>query len=476
MNILFVASECAPFVKTGGLADVIGALPKALGQLGHSVRILLPAYPALDTVKDGGVCVISRLDLFGGAVQLVASTAEGLDLLLLDAPHLYDRKGTIYLDEEGEDWTDNHLRFGALSQVATQVMLKGAGGWKPDLLHAHDWQAGLAPFYLEQMGADFPTVTTIHNIAFQGLFDADTRHALGIIDADFTMEKTEYWGKLSFLKAGLTSSDAITTVSPTYAQELMQPAFGMGLEGLLQHRQDDLSGILNGIDTDIWNPATDKHLVSTYTSRSFKRRGANRAALEERFGLAPQDNAPLFCVISRLTRQKGLDVLLDALPHLLYRGAQLALLGTGDRDLEEGFAAAAQKHAGQIGVEIGYDENLAHLLQGGADSIVIPSRFEPCGLTQLYGLRYGCLPLVANTGGLADTVVDATPQTLRAKTATGFVCDPGHGDSLRAALDRACDVFAQPNKWGQMRRTAMAQVVDWDNSARQYEALYRSLM
>lgn len=476
MNILFAASECAPFVKTGGLADVIGALPKALAALGLSVKVLMPAYPAFDAIKADGVPVLARLDLFGGPVQLIAAKAEGIDLLLLDAPHLYERGGTIYLDEDGTDWPDNHLRYGALAQVAAQVVLKGVGGWKPDVLHAHDWQAALAPFYLSQMGSPIPTITTIHNIAFQGLFDGDLRHKLGIIDAGFTIDKAEYWGRLGFLKAGLSSSHAITTVSPTYARELMDPEFGMGLEGLLQHRSHDLSGILNGIDTDVWNPATDKHLTSTYTSRSFKKRAGNRAALEERFGLTPQSEAPLFCVISRLTRQKGLDVLLDAIPHLIYHGAQLAVLGTGDKDLEAGFSEAARAYPGQIGVEIGYDENLAHLLQGGSDSIIIPSRFEPCGLTQLYGLRYGTLPLVANTGGLTDTVVDADTASLRNKTATGFVCQPGHGDSLRETLDRACDVFAKPKVWGQMRRTAMAQDVSWESAARQYHQLYERLV
>ncbi|MCP4315290.1 MAG: glycogen synthase GlgA [Hyphomicrobiales bacterium] len=473
MKVLYVASECAPFVKTGGLADVIGAVPKVLEQLGASIKVLLPAYPALAKVLKGGKTVAQLGDLHSGNARLVAVRKEGLDLLLLDAPHLFDRPGNIYLDDSGRDWADNHLRFGALSAIGAKVALEGAGRWKPDVVHAHDWQAGLIPAYLRQAGKGAPpSIVTIHNIAFQGLFDASVRHTLGIGDELFTYEGAEYYGKLGFLKAGLALCDKITTVSPTYARELLTPKFGMGLEGLLQARSDDLSGILNGIDPDIWNPATDPDLVTTYSSRSLKRRGKNRTEIESRFGLTPYPGAPLFCVVSRLTRQKGLDLLLEVLPDLVERGGRLALLGSGDSDLETGFKDAADRYAGSVGVIIGYDEALSHLLQGGSDAILVPSRFEPCGLTQLYGVRYGTLPVVARTGGLADTVVDADNAAIKSRRATGVVFDPVTADGLRQAIQRACDLFDKPETWRSMVRAAMRYPVGWDGSAPQYLELY----
>lgn len=476
MKVLFVASECAPFVKTGGLADVIGAVPKVLGKLGAKVKVLLPAYPALRKVLEGGKTV-ARLDgLHGGNARLVSVKKKGLDLLLLDAPHLYDRPGGIYLDGNGRDWADNHLRFGALSGIGAGVALNGVGDWKPDIVHAHDWQAGLVPAYLRQAGeAAPPCIMTIHNIAFQGLFDGSVRHALGIWDELFTHEGAEYYGKFGFLKAGLALCDKITTVSPTYARELLTPQFGLGLEGLLQARSGDLSGILNGIDTDVWNPATDPELVATYSTRSLKRRQKNRAEIESRFGLTHDPEAPLFCVVSRLTRQKGLDLLFEVLPDLVQRGARLALLGSGESDLEAGFQHAARHFAGSIGVIIGYDEVLAHLLQGGSDSILVPSRFEPCGLTQLYGLRYGTLPVVARTGGLADTVVDADDAALKARRATGVQFEPVNAEGLRQAIHRACDLFEKPQTWRTMVRAAMRYPVGWDQSAPQYLELYDKL-
>jgi len=476
LNVLFVASECAPFVKTGGLADVVGAVPKALKALGVNVKILMPAYKGLGELAGSGKSVWKSAGMFGGKAELLSMEADGLDLLLLDAPHLYDRPGSIYLDETGHDWHDNHLRFGALCHVGCEIGLHGVDNWKPDIVHAHDWQAGLIPVLLKQQSAPAPkTIITIHNIAFQGLFDAETRHTLGVSDEMFTFETAEYWGKVGFLKGGIALADKITTVSPTYARELMTSEFGMGLDGLMQARRDDLSGILNGIDLDVWNPATDVALPRNYTARSLKRKAENRAALEDRFGLNPDPKALMFCVVSRLTTQKGLDVLLDVVPHLVERGAQLAVLGSGDPAIEEGFRQASRKYPGSIGVIIGYDEELSHLMQGGADSILVPSRFEPCGLTQLYGLRYGTLPVVAATGGLADTVIDASPKTLKSKTATGFTFSPVSSEGLAEVISRACDMFYAPDKWLSMQRSAMRYPVDWEQSALTYLKLYEEL-
>ena len=477
MKILFVASECAPFVKTGGLADVVGAVPKALEPLGAEVKIILPAYPALaPQVADGDV-VHEFADLFGGPARLVAARAEGLNLLLLDAPHLYDRAGSIYLNDSGQDWEDNHLRFGALCVAATMVALDGVAGWKPQLVHAHDWQAGLIPLLIKMADrSDAPrTILTIHNIAFQGLFPWTTKDLFNIPDHLFTHEGAEYYGQLGFLKSGLAFADKITTVSPTYARELLTPSFGMGLDGLLQARQHDLSGILNGIDLDIWNPQTDPALPANFSARNRVNKRKCRDAVASRFGLSVEPNTPLFCVVSRLTEQKGLDLLLQVLPDLVERGGRLAVLGSGSLELEQGFQSAAETFAGKVGVVIGYDEALSHLMQGGSDAILVPSRFEPCGLTQLYGLRYGTLPVVAQTGGLADTVVDATKENLKAKTATGVQFSPIDAHHLGRAIERTCDLFAKPKVWKAMMGTAMRTPVGWADSAPKYLDLYRDV-
>lgn len=474
MKVLFVASECAPFIKTGGLADVIGAVPKALAALGVEVRVMLPAYKALAGILAKGREVSSIPDLHGGPARLVAVKSAGLDLILLDAPHLFDRAGSIYLGPDGKDWPDNGLRFGGLAEVAADIAANGIGGWKPDLVNAHDWQAALVPAYLRQSGNAVPCVMTIHNIAFQGVFDAELRHPLGLSDALFTSEGMEYWGRLGFLKAGIAFSDRITTVSPTYARELLQPEFGMGLEGLLQSRRGDLSGILNGIDLDVWNPETDPDLPQPYSARTLARKSVNRAAVEARFDLTANPEAPLFCVVSRLTQQKGLDLLLEALPGLVARGARLAVLGSGDPELERGFVAAAERFKGSVGTIIGYDEALSHLLQAGSDAILIPSRFEPCGLTQLYGLRYGTIPVVARTGGLADTVIDANEAALIADCATGVQFAPVTAQALAQAVDRTANLFALPKVWAKMQRRAMRHPVGWEQSALAYQSLYQS--
>ncbi len=475
MKVLAVASECAPLVKTGGLADVVGALPKALAPHDVEIRTLLPAYAALVGVKAGKRTALGTL--FGGEAAVVEATADDLDLLLLDAPHLFDRPGNPYLDETGADWPDNHLRFGGLCQAAAALAREGLDGWRPDVVHAHDWQAGLVPAYLRLgEGATPPTVVTIHNIAFQGLFSPVTIGDLGLPSSAFTAaDGFEYYNQISFLKAGLVFADRLTTVSPSYARELMTPEFGMGLHGVLASRAGDLVGILNGVDTAVWDPQTDGDLAATYSGRARKGKAVNKAELERRFDLPMRPDGPLFCVVSRLTRQKGIDVLLEAIPRLVARGARLAVLGSGDADLEAGIRYATTTYPEQVSAVIGYDEPLSHLMQGGADAILIPSRFEPCGLTQLYGLRYGTIPVVARTGGLADTVIDANDAAMIAGCATGFQFAPVTPEALGDAIERVCDLHADQTAWRAMVGRAMRHPVGWDHAAHAYATLYRSL-
>ncbi len=477
MRVLFVASELYPLVKTGGLADVCGALPLALAQQRFDVRALIPAYPG---VLDGLRSPVTRLrmdPLFGGAVRVVAGLTEtGAHVFALDAPHLFARKGNPYVGPDGRDWPDNHLRFGALSWMAREIGLGRLGDWRPDIVHAHDWQAGLAPAYLALSRDRRPaTVITIHNIAFQGLFPADTLTPLRLPQSAFTPEGVEYHGKVGFLKAGLHYADQITTVSPTYAREIQTPEFGEGLDGLLRHRARQLTGIVNGIDAGKWNPAADGSIAARYTATKPEGKGANKAALQSRLGLQVNAGAPLFCVISRMSAQKGLDLLLANLPTLLAGGGQLAVLGNGDANLETGFRNAMTANPGRIGGVIGYDEPLAHLMQAGADVIVVPSRFEPCGLTQLYGLRYGTLPLVARLGGLADTVIDANEAAMHDGVATGFQFAPVTAEALGNAFTRVFELYARKDAWRQVVHRAMTRKVGWQEPAEKYAALYRSL-
>lgn len=470
MRVLSVASECAPLVKTGGLADVVGALPAALAAERVQVRTLLPGYPAVIAALTQKRRVAQLDDLFGGPAQVLKGRAAGLDLLVVDAPHLYERAGNPYLGPDGRDWPDNPERFAALSWVAAWIAAQGVGGWRPQILHGHDWQAGLVPEYLPQTGArGIPTVLTIHNIAFTGPADPDRLHALRLDPARFHSEGFEYWGRISALKAGLMGFDRLTTVSPTYAVEMMTPEFGMGMEGVLRHRRKALTGILNGIDTEVWNPATDP-LITPYDRP--KGKAANRSALRAELGL-PESDGPLCVVVSRMTHQKGLDLLLDALPVLLERGGQLAILGSGEAALEAAWQQAAQ-HPG-VAVRIGYDEALSHRMIAGGDAILVPSRFEPCGLTQLYGLRYGTLPLVALTGGLADTVINASPAAQARGVATGLQFWPVNARMLEHALTRLCDLYRDAPTWVRMQDNAMAQPVGWDQSAKAYAALYAEL-
>ncbi|HWK65329.1 MAG TPA: glycogen synthase GlgA [Rhizobiaceae bacterium] len=476
MKVLAIASEVFPVVKTGGLADVTGALPLALADQGVRTSTVLPGYPTVMAHMKKGQALHRYADLLGGEAAILRTGLSGLDLFVLHAPHLFDRDGGPYGGTPGVEWPDNWRRFAALSKAGSDIANGLVAGYVPDLVHAHDWQAALALAYLRYSEARvLPKVMTVHNLAFQGRFGAATFPELGLPDEAMSLDGVEYYGGVGFLKAGLQAATAITTVSPTYAQEIRTPEFGMGLDGLLNLRAADLHGIVNGIDIDIWNPEADPDLVATYTARTLPARYANKQAVAERFGLEA-DNGPILCVVSRLTWQKGIDILASQVDGIVAAGARLAILGAGDHALEGILLAAAARHRGRVGVVIGYDEALSHLMQGGCDAILIPSRFEPCGLTQLYGLRYGCVPVVARTGGLADTVIDANEAAVSAGVATGIQFAPDNGNALMHAVRRAIALHGEPSAWMSLQRQGMKADVSWAKSAAKYAQLYRSLI
>jgi len=475
VKILAVSSEIYPLIKTGGLADVAGALPPALARLGIETRTLVPGYPAVMRALTAAAPVHAYGALLGVEARIVAASAGALDLLVLDAPALFDRPGGPYAGPDGTDHPDNWRRFAALSRAASDIAAGVIEGFVPDLVHAHDWQAALAPAYLRYRGIFRPSVMTVHNLAFQGQFAAGIFPGLELPAAAYALDGVEYYGGVGFLKAGLQNATAITTVSPTYAREITTPAYGMGLDGLIASRGASLHGIVNGIDTEVWNPETDPHLAAPFSARRPKGRAANRAALARRLGL-DADGAPLFVLISRLTWQKGIDLLAAAAEAIVADGGRLAVLGSGEAALEARFLSLAEQHPGRVGAVIGYDEPLAHLMQGGGDAILVPSRFEPCGLTQLCGLRYGCVPVVARTGGLADTVIDANTAALNAGVATGIQFAPVDRATLLAAVRSAMALHATPKVWGGLQRRGMASDVSWDRSAASYAALYTSLL
>ena len=480
MKVLHVGVEVVPLVKTGGLADVLGALPQALIAEGADVRLLLPGLPLILGAVENLTTVFEFGPLFGAlriTLRLGRMPGSGVPAYVIDAPYLYRRDGGPYQSRDGEEWADNLQRFALLGWVGAHL---AAGeldpAWVPDLLHAHDWHAGMACAYVAAHPATrTATVFTVHNLAYQGLFAGLDFNLLGLPSRFMASSGLEYHHQLSFMKAGLKFAHAITTVSPTYASEITTHEFGFGLDGVIRGRGDAVHGILNGVDGAIWNPATDADLAERYTPKELDGKAGCKAALQAELGLAQRPDALVFGVVSRLTSQKGLDLLLDALPGLLQRGGQLALQGTGDPALEAAFVAAAQAHKGSVAVRIGYDEPFAHRLIAGADAIVVPSRFEPCGLTQLYGLRYGTLPVVRRVGGLADTVVDAHPEAIAAGKATGFVFDAATPAALDAALKRANEAFARPQQWKQLMGAAMAKDFSWRGAAQHYLALYESL-
>jgi starch synthase len=476
LKVLSIASEVFPLIKTGGLADVVGALPAALAREAVEIRTVVPAYPAVLAKLANAQPAHAYDDLFGGPARVIAGNASGLDLFAIDAPHLYDRPGNPYLGPDGLNWPDNAQRFAALARVGADIGLGAIDAFQPQVVHAHDWQAALAAAYLNYADGPRPGVAiTIHNIAFQGHFPMSVFDELGLPPQALTIDGVEYFSGVGYLKAGLRLSDRITTVSPTYAREIMTPEFGMALDGLLRTRAAVVQGIVNGIDDMVWNPATDAALPQTYSALRIDMRVRNKTALQTQRGLASGADEPLFGVISRLSDQKGLDLLLQALPGIIAKGGQLALLGSGDSSLEAGFAAAATARPDSVSCVFGYDEKLAHLIQAGADFIVVPSRFEPCGLTQLCALRYGAPPIVARVGGLADTVIDANEAATAAGVATGVQFYPPSIESLTYALNRAFDISRDPAVLRRLRLNGMRSDVSWRGPAKRYAALYRDI-
>src|SRR5258707_10863080 len=464
VRVLSVAAEVYPLIKTGGLADVTGALPIALKPEGIEVRTVVPGYPSVMNSLGSVEGVLHLPQFFGGEARLLRATSCELGLFVLDAPHLFARPGNPYLRPDGVDWPDNALRFATLAHVAADLGLGAVPSFVPDIVHANDWHAALALAYLHYSDRQRPaTVMTVHNLAYQGVFPREMLAAIDLPPQAFNVHGVEYYGKIGFLKAGLYFADRITTVSPTCAREILSDEGGMGLGGLLRERSCDLSGILNGVDTSVWDPATDPHIPGCFypdmpgcfESDVLKNRATNKAALQRRLGLQPAPDAFLLGVIGRLSRQKGLDLLLENLPTIVSEGMQLAWLGSRDRALQHRYRAAAQANPERVSVSIGHDEGLAHLIQVGVDALVVPSRFEPCGLTQLCALRYGTVPIVSRVGGLEDTVFDAGDLAVTGGRQTGFKFGPVTTENLAGVLQRACATFHDVAAWRRIQRNGM---------------------
>jgi starch synthase len=481
IRVLQASAEIFPLLKTGGLADVAGALPAALGAAGCDVRVLLPGFPAIR----GGLRDAARIAQFtlpwgetvgvlrGDLPAVGGGDGRAVRAYVLHAPGLYDRPGNPYEDGMRRPYADNHRRFAALGWGAAHLARGLDPDWSPHLVHGHDWHAGLACACIKlTAGRQVPCVFTVHNLAYQGIFPADHFGDLGLPPGAFGIHGVEFHGQVSFMKAGLFYADKITTVSPTYSREIQTPEQGFGLDGLLRSRRGDLTGILNGVDTAVWNPATDPLIPRRYSAAQIAGKSYCKAALQAEAGLRVTKDAPLFTVVSRLTEQKGLNLVVSGVDALVDAGGQLLVLGSGDPALEAAFSHAAQRHPGAVALRVGYDEEFAHRIFAGGDVTLVPSRFEPCGLTQMYGLLYGSLPLVRAVGGLADTVVDADLATLADGTATGIVFSRFDEADYRHALRRALALYRQPRAWAQVRHTGMQQNFSWAQAAQRYRAVY----
>jgi starch synthase len=474
MRVLFVTSEYAGLAKVGGLGEVSADLPRALLNAGVDVRILMPAYPeVLEQLHCFGQTRINWTGRLRGRAGIPrchigeAVSPHGVPIYLVGAPELYDRPGTPYSRPEGGDWADNHLRFARLSLAAAQIAQgQGVSGWRPDVVHANDWPGGLAAAYLKWDGQSVPTLMTIHNIAYQGIFDREVGKVLGIPDQAFDIEGVEFHGSISFLKAGIFYSDHVTTVSPNYAHEITTEAFGAGLHGLMRTKsaRGQVSGIANGID-DSWDPANNANLPRHFNATDLDGKRELASDVREVLCLEPSEG-PLFGVVSRLVHQKGLDLVAETADHIVGSGGQIALLGMGDPDVEQMLSGMSRRNRKNIGVLIGFNDTMEHRILGGSDFCLMPSRFEPCGLTQMHAQRYGALPIAHATGGLSDTIEDGR---------TGFLFSDFSSDGLKSACRRAFDVFAEDTQLDAMRQAAMACSFSWTETALDYVRLYRSL-
>src|SRR5512133_3445140 len=475
MEILFVASEVAPWSKTGGLADVAGALPRALAARGHDVTVVTPRYGGIDAAAAGFAREERGLAVRGEATGLwVRREAGRPEVVLVDHPRFFGARAGLY-GEGGREYADNAERFAHLCRAALAV--PAALGRRARVVHANDWQTGLCPWLLRHERAHDPalagarTVFTVHNLAYQGVFPKEALPFLGLPWDVFHVDAMEFYDRVSFMKAGLSFADALTTVSPTYAREILTPEEGAGLDPLLRHRRAALHGILNGIDVAEWDPARDPHLPAHYSARDLAGKGACKASLQRELGLPVRPDVPLVGMVSRLADQKGVDLVVAALPQIVLREAQVAVLGTGSHAYEEAFRRAAAAHPAQVAARIGFDEGLAHRIEAGADVFLMPSRYEPCGLNQMYSLRYGTAPVVRAVGGLDDTVEDFDGWN----RGTGFKFREYAPHALLLALRRALEAWRDQRAWRALVLRGMAQDFSWDRSARGYEALYRTL-
>jgi starch synthase len=480
MDILFASSEAHPLVKTGGLADVAGSLPRAIRNLRHDIRVIIPAYQQILRQADN-LTLVAHLQLEGvdNPVRLLAGRLPGstVKIYLVDSPVHFDRPGNPYSTSSGNPWPDNAARFTTFCRTIQAVAEDSAGlDWQPQVIHCNDWQTGLVPPLLAMRAHRPATVFTIHNLAYQGLFDWDTFEALKLPTEFWRTEAMEFHDHFSFIKGGLVFADWLTTVSPTYASEIQSAEFGYGLEGLISHRKHNLTGIVNGVDYSVWNPGRDTQIPVQYNARCLFHKMENKRALQEHFGLPVDSSRPLFAVISRLVEQKGIDLILDILPELVAQDAQLVILGSGDPLIESAINKACGEWPQHIAAFLGYNEALAHHIEAGADIFLMPSRFEPCGLNQIYSQRYGTVPVVRHTGGLADTVMDTTPETFENKTATGFSFTDSTSAALAAAVTRALQYYRDPVSWQQIITNGMKQDFSWKRSAEQYLELFEKVL
>jgi starch synthase len=475
-KILFVTSEAHPLIKTGGLADVSGSLPKALAELGVDVRLIMPNYRAIKTTEE--IYYKSTVRVNNTDVNILETRLPGTQVIvwLVDYPEFFDFPGNPYVDEQGNAWANSAERFALFCRIAVEVAMNRCYlEWTPDIIHCNDWQSGLVPALLSLEASRPATVFTIHNMAYQGIFPKTTEASLNLPKSLWNPDGIEFNGMLSFIKGGLAYADRITTVSPTYAQEIQTADFGYGLEGLLSHRKEVLTGIINGIDANQWNPETDAYISERYNISTLNKKQLNKTALQNKHSLPVDNSIPVIALVSRLVEQKGIDLVLECLPEMLTLPLQFFLLGNGNKSFEQQLSLFAETYPDKIAITIGYDEALAHLLEAGADIFLMPSRFEPCGLNQLYSQRYATVPIVRKTGGLADTVVDTLPETLSKNTATGFVFNEATSGALMETIKRALIVYSQPKTWKQLQTTGMKKDYSWTKSAKEYMALYEQL-